>query len=126
MKHLLDVNLLIAGIVQTHSLHDRARIWLEGKSIVLCPIVELGFLRISTNKKSAIGLTMKDARSVLERFASERKADRIPDDLPALDSHPRESDQVTDHYLANLAAKHGFKFASFDEKLKHPSAELIS
>ncbi len=126
MKHLLDVNLLIAGIVQTHSLHGRARAWLAGKSIVLCPIVELGFLRISTNNKSAIGLTMEKARDVLERFGSERKADRIPDDLPALDSHPRESDEVTDHYLANLAAKHGFKLATFDEKVKHSSIELIS
>ncbi len=40
MKHLLDVNLLIAGIVQTHSRHALARDWLSGKQIVLCPIVE--------------------------------------------------------------------------------------
>jgi uncharacterized protein len=126
MKHLLDVNLLIAGIVQTHSLHVQTRTWLTGKQIVLCPLVELGFLRISTNKKSAIGLTMDRAVEVLERFALERKAERIPDDLPALESHPRTSDQVTDHYLANLALKHGFKLATFDRKLRHPSAELIS
>lgn len=126
MKHLLDVNLLIAGIVQTHSLHGQARVWLSGKQIVLCPLVELGFLRISTNNKSAIGLTMDRARNVLERFASERKAGRIPDDLPALESHPRISDQVTDHYLANLAAKHGFKLATFDQQLKHPFVELVS
>jgi predicted nucleic acid-binding protein len=126
MKHLLDVNLLIAGIVQTHSRHALARDWLSGKQIVLCPIVELGFLRISTNNKAAIGLTMDRAREVLESFASERKADRIPDDLPALDSHPRASDQVTDHYLANLAAKHGLRLATFDGQLSHPSAELIS
>jgi predicted nucleic acid-binding protein len=61
MKHLLDVNLLIAGIVQTHSQHVQAHRWLSGKQIVLCPIVELGFLRISTNNKSAIGLTMESA-----------------------------------------------------------------
>jgi uncharacterized protein len=126
MKHLLDVNLLIAGIVQTHSLHVQARIWLSGKQIVLCPLVELGFLRICTNKKSAIGLTMDRATQALERFALERKADRIQDDLPALESHPRTSDQVTDHYLANLASKHGFKLATFDQQLRHPSAELIS
>lgn len=126
MKHLLDVNLLIAGIVQTHSMHGRARAWMAGKQIVLCPIVELGFLRISTNKKAAIGLTMDEARKVLERFAAERKAERIPDDLPALDSHPKESHQVTDHYLANLAARHGFKLATFDGELKHASVDLIS
>lgn len=43
MKHFLDVNLLIAGIVQTHSRHAHALGWLSGKEIVLCPIVELGF-----------------------------------------------------------------------------------
>jgi len=126
MKHLLDVNLLIAGIVQTHSRHAQARDWLSGKRIVLCPMVELGFLRISTNNKTAIGLTMDQARDVLKRFASERSADRIPDDLPALDSHARSSGQVTDHYLANLAAKHGLKLATFDGQLNHPFSELIS
>jgi hypothetical protein len=126
MKHLLDVNLLIAGIVQTHSQHAHALGWLSGKEIVLCPIVELGFLRISTNNKSSIGLTMDSAREVLEKFASERAAERIHDDLPALASRPRTSDQVTDHYLANLAAKHGFKLATFDARLRHSSAEVIS
>lgn len=126
MKHLLDVNLLIAGFVRTNSLHGRAHAWLDGKQVVLCPIVELGFLRISTNRKSAIGLTMHEARKVLERFASERKVERISDDLPALESHARESDEVTDHYLANLAAKHGCRLATFDSDLKHSSADLIS
>jgi predicted nucleic acid-binding protein len=126
MKHLLDVNLLVAAIVQTHSLHPPARAWLSGKHIVLCPPAELGFPRISTNSRSAIGLTMERARAVLERFALERKAERIPDDLAALESHPRTSDQVTDHNLADLAAKHGFQLATFDEQLKHPSAELVS
>lgn len=126
MKYLLDVNLLIAGIVQNHSRHAQARDWLSGKEIVLCPIAELGFLRSGTNHKTAIGLTMVDARQVLEKFASERNAERISDDLPALDSNPQTSDQVTDHYLANLAAKHGFRLATMDAQLSHPSAELIS
>jgi predicted nucleic acid-binding protein len=126
VKHLLDVNLLIAGIVQTHSLHLRAHTWLRGKQIVLCPLVELGFLRICTNHKSGIGLTMERARNVLEKFSSERGAERIPDDLPALASRAPGSDQVTDHYLANLASQHGLKLATFDLKLRHSSAELVS
>jgi len=126
MKHLLDVNLLIAGIVQSHSQHAQAHAWLAGRQIVLCPIVELGFLRISTNNRSGIGLTMEQARERLERFAALRHADRVPDDLPALASHARTHDQVTDHYLADLAAKHGFKLATLDAQINHPSAELIS
>ena len=54
---------------------------------------------------------MDHASLALEKFAIERKAERLPDDLPALKSYPETSDQVTDHYLANLAAKHGFKLA---------------
>lgn len=126
MKYLIDVNLLIAGIVQTHSQHARASGWLSGKQIVLCPIVELGFIRISTNQKSGIGLTMERVREVLEKFAAERAVERIFDDLPALQSQPRTSEEVTDHYLANLAGKHNFKLATLDGRLKHPSAELVS
>jgi predicted nucleic acid-binding protein len=126
VKYLLDVNLLISGIVQTHSLHVQARRWLAGREIVLCPIVELGFLRISTNNRSSIGLTMDVAREVLEKFALERGAERISDDLPALVSRPKTSEQVTDHYLANLAAKHGLMLATFDTQLNHLSAEVIS
>jgi predicted nucleic acid-binding protein len=126
MKHLVDVNLLIAGIVQSHSRHAQVHSWLSGKQIVLCPIVELGFLRISANNRSGIGLTMEQARDRLEKFAALRKAERIPDDLPALESHARRHDQVTDHYLADLAAKHGFKLATLDAQINHSSAELVS
>ncbi len=78
MKHLLDVNLLIAGIVQTHSQHALARDWLSGKEIVLCPIVELGFLRISTNSKSAVGLTTTALQGDFEKFALERTRTESP------------------------------------------------
>jgi predicted nucleic acid-binding protein len=126
MKYLLDVNLLIAGTVQYHSQHIRALNWLAGKEIALCPIVELGFLRISANDKSAIGLTMDGAREVLEKFALERNAERIGDDLPAVESHPRRSDEVTDHYLADLASKHGMMLATFDTRIAHASVEVVS
>src|ERR1700722_17863305 len=108
MKHLLDVNILLAAIWDSHVHHARTFAWLKGKDIVLCPISELGFIRISTHKRG-YGFTMDAARKGLEKFATDRKADRIPADLDALDSHPRMSDQVTDHYLADLAAKRGVK-----------------
>lgn len=126
MKYLLDVNLLIADVVQTHSQHARVRNWLAGKQVVLCPIVELGFLRISTHSRAAIGLTMTDARDRLEKFGQQRGAERIPDDLPALASQAQTSDQVTDHYLANLAAKHGLRLATLDVRIHHSAIELVS
>jgi predicted nucleic acid-binding protein len=77
-------------------------------------LAELGFLRISSNRK-AINIEIDKARDALEKFCTERKAERIFDDLPALNSKPKTSEQVTDFYLADLAAKHGMQLATFDE-----------
>ena len=68
---------------------------------------------------------MSEARTPLEKFLSETKATRIPDDLPALDSRPQTSDEVTDHYLADLAAAHKLKFATFDTGIVHDAVELV-
>jgi predicted nucleic acid-binding protein len=124
MKYLLDVNVLIAGIWTSHDQHAVALRWLSGKQIVLCPLTELGFMRISTNKK-VLNATMDRTRELLARFAADANADRVPADLAALDSRPRTSAQVTDHYLADLAAKHGLKLATLDGQLKHPAVEVV-
>ena len=125
MKHLLDVNVLLAAIWSNHSRHAEAFSWLAGKSVVLCPLAELGFLRVSTNQK-AINAPMETARELLEKFSQERQAERVWDDLLALDSRPQTSEQVTDLYLADLAAKHGLKLATFDEQIRHGAVELIA
>lgn len=124
MTHLLDVNVLLAAIWENHPHHDRAFRWLAGKQVAVCPLSELGFIRISTNPQ-AIHAPMEKARKLLQNFLSERTARRIPDDLPALDSHPRKTEQVTDLYLAALADKHGMKLATLDEKIHHPAAVLV-
>ncbi len=123
-KYLLDVNVLLAAIWANHSEHAKAFAWLSGKSVLLCPLCELGFLRISTNKK-AINAPMKEARRLLDQFATDRRAERIADDLAAMDSHPRKSEEVTDMYLADLAAKHGARFGTLDQGITHPAAEVI-
>lgn len=69
---------------------------------------------------------MDQARTLLERFLDERAVERIADDLPALASHAKTSEQVTDHYVADLAAKHGLKLATLDRHLSHPHAEVIA
>ena len=60
MKHLLDVNVLLAAIWVNHSRHAEVFGWLVGKGLVVCPLGELGFLRISTNKR-AINAPMVEA-----------------------------------------------------------------
>ena len=125
MRHLLDVNVLLAAVWVNHSRHAEAFAWLKDKTVVVCPLTELGFLWISTNKR-AINAPMAQARELLDRFLKERKAARIPDDLPALDSSPKASEEVTDNYLADLAGKHGLKLATLDRQLSHPHAEAIA
>ena len=124
-RYLLDVNVLLAVIWADHPQHAKAFSWLSGKSVLLCPLSELGFLRISTNKK-AIGAPMEKARRLLEQFAADRAAERITDDLAALDSHPKESEEVTDFYLANLAARHGARLGTFDQAISHAAVDIIA
>jgi uncharacterized protein len=124
MKYLLDVNVLLAAVWANHPQYPAADAWLKGKSVVVCPICELGFLRISTNMK-AIAAPMTDARRALEQFLIEAKVTRIPDDLPALESHAEKSDQITDHYLASLAHRHGCRLATLDGGIRHPAVEQI-
>lgn len=123
MRYLLDVNLLLQGIWQGHPNHAAAFRWLKGKEIYVCPLAELGFIRISTG---ALGSAMPETRRLLETFLKERKAGRINDDLVALESKPSAAGQVTDHYLADLAHKHGLKLATFDRHISHGSVEIIS
>lgn len=124
MKYLLDVNVLLAAIWANHPQYPVADAWLMDKSVVVCPISELGFLRISTNKK-VVAVPMADARRALETFLRETKATRIADDLPALESHAENSEQITDHYLAALAHRHGCKLATLDGGIKHPAVEWV-
>ena len=90
---------------------------------MLCPLAELGFLRISSNPK-AINAPMEKARELLKRFADERRVEWIADDIPALQSHARKSEAVTDMYLVELAFKHGAKLATFDSGISHKSVEV--
>jgi hypothetical protein len=69
---------------------------------------------------------MDDARNVLAGFLREEAPLFIPCDRHALDSpsaqFPRK---ITDIYLADLAAAHGWRFATLDEGIAHPVADLI-
>jgi toxin-antitoxin system PIN domain toxin len=125
VKYLLDVNVLLAAIWSGHPQHAQAFAWLDGKAIVTCPLCELGFVRISTNKR-AINAPMEQSRELLKRFLHERKAGFVADDLSALDSEPATSDSVTDTYLADLAGRHNLKLATLDAGINHPAAELVS
>lgn len=124
MSHLLDVNALIALIWSFHVHHAKASAWRKGKTIALCPLSELGFVRVSTGP--AFNATMIDARRALADFIQDERPEFVPADIRALDGRAATtSSRTTDWYLANLATAHGMKLATFDTALKHQSAELI-
>lgn len=125
MTHLLDVNVLLAGIWAVHPHFPTVDRWLQGKRVAVCPLVELGFLRISSHPKAPFNVSMADARKALEKFLSETKAARIADDLPALNSKASKPERVTDIYLADLAEKHGLKLATLDTGIRHRAAEFL-
>ncbi len=118
MSHLLDVNVLLAAIWENHPQHAKAFGWLAGKRIIICPLTQLGSLK-------AINAPMDKARALLKQFAEDRNVECIPDDLDALRSHPKTSEMVTDHYLADLAASHGSKLATLDGNISHTAVEII-
>ena len=122
MTWLLDVSTLVARLVQSHEHHQRVNAWWPGHLIAVCPITELGFLRVAC----ALGSTMDDARTVLAEFLRDEAPLFIPCDRRALDSaivaSPRKS---TDIYLADLAAARGWRFATLDEGITHSVADLI-
>jgi len=125
MTFLLDVNALIAAIWVTHAHHSKTDAWLQDKRVALCPISELGFLRISSNPR-ALAASMSDALKLLEDFYSDAKPQFVPADASAKGLAASASDQVTDLYLADLAASHGMKLATLDAGISHTALDLIS
>jgi predicted nucleic acid-binding protein len=124
MKRLLDVSTLVALLWKTHVHHQRAVTWRKGKAIVVCPITELGFIRVCTSP--AYNLAMNDARKLLADFIRDDQPEFIPADTRALDgAQAPSSSKSTDWYLANLADAHAMKLATFDGGLSHQAAEQI-
>lgn len=122
MTWLLDVSALVARLVHSHEPHPRVNAWWPGRALAVCPITELGFLRVAC----ALGSTMEDARNVLGEFLREEAPLFIACDRRALEStaayFPRK---ITDIYLADLPAARGWRFATLDEGIAHPVVDLI-
>jgi uncharacterized protein len=125
MKYLLDINALLAAILAVHSKHEAADAWVKNKALATCPLSELGFLRISTNP-GTYNVSMSLARQSLEAFLAAHQVELIPADLPALKSNARNTGEVTDGYLADLAASKGMKLATLDTGIAHAAAELMT
>jgi predicted nucleic acid-binding protein len=92
--------------------------------LAVCPLTELGFLRISS--QAAMGATVADARKMPRDWKQARKPVFLPCDIDALHGDaPATSGKTIDFYLANLAQEHGRQFATLDERTGHKSAFVI-
>ena len=97
---------------------------MKGKSLALCPISELGFIRVSTQPK-AYNLAMTIAKKALDDFTQKHSTEFVPADLSASGTRAKSSDRLTDTYLADLAARHKMKLATFDAGMGHSAVEVI-
>lgn len=124
MTYLLDVSALIALLWQTHVHNQRVESWQSGQPLAVCPLTELGFLRIMT--QPAFGLTVTEARKLLKDWVTARKPGFVPCEIPALGSDPPTvGSRTTDFYLCSLAAKHGMALATLDQSIGHNAAFVI-
>jgi len=124
---LLDVNVLIARSDPRHESHAAVRAWLGtvgSESLLFCPLVENGFLRIFGHPRYPGGpgspAAASDDLAVMRALPN---AALIPDDVSIQDPDlfgslanltPR---QLADVYLLGLAVSRGARFATLDGRI---------
>jgi len=123
VTYLLDVSVLLAWLVANHPDNHRVLAWERGKSVAVCPITELGVLRIACN---TYGSSLTDARKALAAWTSKRKPLFLPCSIPAGDGTIAPTWQkTTDFYLGDLATAHAMRLATLDSRMGHSAAECI-
>ncbi len=129
MRHLLDVNVLLALMDEAHLHRGRVTKWYAGllpdDLICTCAITELGLVRTMLN----VG-TQPTLESALIAFSEFKKSSRlkiefIADDLgvEVMPAYVKTARQTTDGHLLMLAAKHGARLATLDNGI--PGALLL-
>ena len=130
MKHLLDINLLIALGHAAHDHHSRAIDWYgsmqkANSTLCTCAITELGFVRVSVQA----GL-QADVQSARKALAALKATSTIPfeligdsigaDRLPAFARTPLK---ITDGHLLELAREYNALLATLDMGI--PGASVL-
>ncbi len=126
-QYLIDVNVLIALFDSAHEFHKISTSWASkiNFSIVICPIVENGFIRICTHEKYPNGSSsFNDCLSFLKSIRSLKKSSFISDSFSFSNESsdfPKElpipSKHITDLYLLHLAKLEDCYFATFDKSI---------
>jgi len=115
--YLLDANALIALVISDHEHHDRAAQWAAGADeIALCPIVEGALVRFLVR----VGESHSTAIATLSALYRSQRCAFWSDSISYMAAelgHAVGYRQVTDAYLAALAASRGCRLATFDQAL---------
>ena len=125
--HLLDSNVLIALTIAEHEHHEAASQWLTTvEQFAICPIVEGALVRCLIR----IGESNRTSAAVLAAVRASPRCEFWPDALSFADvdlSGIRGHRQVTDTYLASLAAGRGARLATLDAALaaRHPQTCVL-
>jgi uncharacterized protein len=117
ISYLLDANAVIALVIAEHEHHLRVTTWTtQVDRIALCPITEGAMVRYLIR----VGETPATASQLFTALRQSPKVDFWPDSISYIDAaleHVTSHRQVTDAYLASLAASHQARLATLDEPL---------
>lgn len=129
--YLLDVNVLVALLWDTHSLHTRANDWFarEKPEVFGCALTELSFLRISMADKT-IAADFTDACKAFANFTSDlgrryHYLEGLPQPGNLAKAPINNQKQISDWYLCELAKSHDVRLATMDLGIKHPQVALV-
>ena len=121
MTWLLDGNVLVALVLDSHIHHERAHRWfaaLKRDSFATCAITQGTLLRL--HMKTAADTSSTAAWEALKQITSHPRHQWWGHELNYLNvphRHLQGSAQVTDAWLAELARRHQGRLATFDSGL---------
>ncbi len=127
MRALLDVNVWIALLDDSHVFSQRANEWLvqAQPQVATCPIVENGVIRILSSPAYSreVQLTPAAVAAHLRSACARLDHEFWPDDLTLRDEKQFNFErlhghrQITDAYLLALAVHHAGQLVTFDAAL---------
>jgi uncharacterized protein len=130
VRYLLDVNAILALLLEDHVHHDDVRGWFNGvEDFATCPLTQLGFARIASHERLGTGLSPENAFSLLRGLIADLRHHFVVDDLSA-DARIlrtdllRNSNQITDSYLLALARQHHCALATLDRRFGKAAARM--
>jgi toxin-antitoxin system PIN domain toxin len=125
-RRLLDVNVLLALAWPAHEFHVRVQAWFQdirSSGFATCPLTQSGFVRISCNPHfSPQAVSPPVALLLIDEITALPEHEFWPDALSLREAipphHPlRGHRQITDAYLAALAASRGGVVSTLDRAM---------